>query len=321
MAGSIQSSVILLKLETTSGTDAAPTNVADAVAIRVTNLSCKIDETFADRDVIVGGFAAVDKIPVYRRGSISFSVEMQASGTLGTAPQWGKALQACGFAETLTATTRVDYQPTSTGLKTATIWAYYNGRLEKFVYTAGNVKFSCVVGQVPSLDFDFQGLVSSVVASAPVVPTLTPWIRCEAIGPSFTTSLSMGAVTYTAGVLTGGSNYNFKSVEIDMANDVQDLALVTQESVAIYGRSPAATIAADFGGTQHAAFKADMHSGTSRAFGFVHGSTSTKKVGIYAPVGVITSVEDQAEGSVLIDKLGMTLRPSTLNDELRIFCI
>lgn len=321
MAGSVQNSVILAKVETTSGTDAAPTNTADAVAIRVTNLSVKIAETFADRDVIIGGFAAVDKLPAYRRATVSFSVELQSSGALGTPPQWGDLLIGCGFAETVTATTRVDYQPASTGLKTLTIWAYYNGRLEKVVFAAGTVKVSLKVGQVPSLDFTFTGLVSSVAAGAAPAATLTAWIRAEAVGPLATTSLSMGAVTYSAGAIAGGTLYPFQSLDIDMANDVQDLALVTNESVAIYGREPVASVVADFGATQHAAWKADMHAGTPRAFGLVHGSASTRKVGIYAPVGVITNVEDQVDGRVILDKMDMTLRPTTLNDELRIFCI
>ena len=108
------------------------------------------------KDVIAAGaFAAVDRLPYTRRGKISFSVECQASGTLGTAPQWGKALQACAFSETVTATTRVDYLPASSALKTATIWAYVNGRLEKFLYAAGTVKLSMKDGQVPTLDFEF----------------------------------------------------------------------------------------------------------------------------------------------------------------------
>ncbi len=321
MAGTIQNSVILFKTEITSGTDAAPTNTADAVAIRVINLDVKINEQFADRDVLTQGFSAVDKLPYTRRGNIKFSVELQASGTLGTAPQWGDLLLCCGFAETVTATTRVDYVPASAALKTATIWCYYNGRLEKFTFCAGDVTINGAVGQVPSLDFDFTGLVASSAANATVAPTLTAWIRAEAIGPSFTTAMSLGAVTYSAGAITGGTLYPFRSCSIKMANDVQDLSLVATQTVQIYGREPSAEIVADLGGTAHAAFKADMHAGTTRAFGFVHGSTAGKKVGVYAPVGVITSVEDVVDGRLMIDKLGMTLRPSVGNDELRIFCI
>lgn len=321
MSGSIQNTVILFKPEATSGTDAAPTNVLDAVQMRVSNLSADIEVRMADRDVLVGGFAAVDKLPYTRRGKIQFSVDLQASGTLGVAPQWGDMLLCCGFAETVTATTRVDYVPASSALKTATIWAYVNGRLEKFNFCAGTVKFSFEVGKVPTLDFTFTGLVSSSAVGAPPAPTLTAWIRPEAVGPTFTTALSTGAVTYSAGAITGGTPFSFRSFSVDMANDVQDLELVTAESVAIQGRNPSAEIVADFTTAQHVAFKADAIAGTTRAFGLVHGSVATKKVGVYVPVGVITNMADQVDGNVMLDKMSLTLRPATLNDELRIFCI
>jgi hypothetical protein len=70
MSGSIDNTVILAKIETTSGTDAAPTNTADAVAIRVANLSVKYVQNFAERDVMTGTFSAPDKLPYSRRGQI-----------------------------------------------------------------------------------------------------------------------------------------------------------------------------------------------------------------------------------------------------------
>lgn len=321
MPGSLNNSVILFKTETTAGTDAAPTNTADAVAIRVSGLDVKISQQFADRDVMTQGFAGTDKLPYARRGNIKFSVELQASGTLGTAPQWGDLLLCCGFAETVTATTRVDYLPASASLKTGTIWAYVNDRLEKFNYCSGDVSINLEVGKVPSLDFEFTGLVASVATSATVAPTLTAWIRSEAVGAAFTTPLSLGAVTYSAGAITGGTQYPFRSLNLKMGNDVQDLSLVQTETVQIYGREPTAEMVADFTNTMHSQLKADMNAGTTRAFGLVHGSTAGKKVGIYAPVGVITSVEDQVDGKVMLTKVGCNLRPNTGNDELRIFCI
>jgi len=322
MAGSIQNTVILAKVETTSGTDAAPTNTTDAVAIRISNLSVKVTEIFADRDIILGVFAAADKLPVTRRAAIGFSVELASSGTLGTAPQWGDLLVGCGFAEAVTATTRVDYTPSSTVLKTLTIWAYVNGRIEKYAFCTGTFKISMKVGEIPSLDFTFTGLVSSVAQGAGVTPTLTAWQRPQAVGPISTTALSLGAVTYAAGVLTGGTQYNFQELNIDCANDVQDLMLVVQESVGIYSRSPTGSITADLGATAHAAFVADMHAGTTRALGLVHGSTAGNKVLVYAPNAVITGVEDNVNGSVMLSKMDLVLRPSSAaNDDFRLVAI
>jgi hypothetical protein len=321
MPGSIDNTVILAKLETTSGTDATPTNTADAVAIRVSNLSVKTVQNFAERDVMTGTFAAPDKLPYSRRGQISFSVEMSASGTAGTAPEWGDLLQACGMAETITAGSRVEYTPVSLNMKTLTIWAYINGRLEQYNFAAGTAKLNAKVGAVPSLDFTFQALVTSVNVQAPPVPTLSAWKRGQAIGTAATTKVSVGAVTYATGALSGGTLYSFEEVGLDFACDVQDLALVGQESIGIYGRNPSAKIVADLGSTAHVALVADMAAGTTRAFGFVHGTTAGSKVLVYAPVGVLTAVDDQINGKVMLSNIGMTLRPSAANDDFRIVCL
>lgn len=322
MAGSIQSTVILFKPEAVAGTDSAPVEATDAVLIRVSNLSCNIEEKFAERDVIVGSFGAPDMLPYARRGSIQFSVEVQASGVLGTAPAWNDLLLCSAFSETVTASSRVDYLPASTSLKTGTIWAVWNGRLEKFNYACGDVTgITYEVGKVPSMDLKFNALVTSVQQGSLSTPTLTAFKRAEAVSTAATTKLSLGAVTYTAGAIAGGTQYNWQSLKLSMGNDVQDLALVGQEVIGIYGRKPTVEIVGDFGPTAHAAFKADMHAGTTRAFGFIHGSVAGSKVGMHAPVGVITEVSDQVNGNVMLDKLKMTLRPATTNDELRLFCV
>lgn len=321
MAGSINNTVILFKLESTSGTDSAPTNTSDAVLITVSDLQPKINEQFAERDVITGTFSAPDKLPFARTGEVTFSVEAAPSGAAGTEPEWGDILQACGMTPTVTASTRVDYTPISQSLKTASIWVYYNGRLEKFNYCAGTFKFSGEVGKVPKLTFTFKGLVTSVAASSVPTPTLTPWKRAEAVAPSVS-ALSIGAVTYSAGAVSGGTSYNFKSFNIDAACDVQYLGLASLEKIGIYGRNPSLSLVADIGGTDHAAFKADMHAGATRASAFTHGSAAGKKLIVYSPTMVITDVSDSAQGSVLLDSLSATLRPSSSgNDDFRIVCL
>jgi hypothetical protein len=113
-----------------------------------------------------------------------------------------------------------------------------------------------------------------------------------------------------------------QELSIDCANDVQDMLLTVSESVGIYGRSPTASLVADLGGTAHAGFVADMHAGTTRALGLVHGTTAGSKVLVYAPVGVFTAVEDSVNGSMMLSKADLTLRPSAANnDDFRIVAI
>lgn len=321
MAGSLQSTVILAKVETTSGTDAAPTNVADAVLIRVSGLSAKIEQKLATRDIVRGAFGAPDMLPYTRRGAISFSCELAGSGALGTAPQWGDLLLGCGFSETITPGTRVDYLPASTALKTLTIWAYINGKIEKFNFCAGSFKISMKVGALPTLDFTFQAVVSSVAASAAPAATLSAWIRPQAVGPVATTQLMLGA-TYSAGALSGGTGYNVQELMCDMANDVQALELATAESVAIYGRNPSASLVADIGAAAIVTQYANMAAGTATSVGLTHGTVAGNKVIVFAPNGVLTGIDDNVQGNVMLNSMALSLQPSAaFNDELRIVAI
>jgi Phage tail tube protein len=321
MARSIQNTVILVKVETTSGTDAAPTNVADAVLLRVTNLSVKIDQQFADRDLIRGYFGGADKLPYTRRGNISFSVDLASSSALGTAPQWGDLLIGCAMAETVTASARVDYLPISTALKTLTVWAHVDGALRKFTYCAGDFKISMKPGISPTIDFNFMGLVTDPSAAAVPTPTLTAWQRPQAIGPANTAALLLGG-SYSAGAITGGTAFNFSDLNWALNNDLQDLVLVSQESVAVFGRAPTVDFTLDLTAAQEVTQFTNMKAGTTTSVGVVHGSASPGKVLVFAGTGVITGVEDAVQGNVLLTKISMSILPSSAgNDDLRVVAI
>jgi hypothetical protein len=320
MARSVRNTVILAKVETPSGTDAAPTNTADAVLIYVSNLSAKIDQQFAERDVVRGFYGAPDKLPTTRRGTITFSVDLAGSSALGTAPQWGDLLIGCAYSETVTASTRVDYTPASASLKTLTIWAYVDGALRKFTFCAGTFKLSLKPGSVPTLDFTFTALVTDPTAAAVPTATVTAWKRPEACGPGTTTGLTLGG-TYATGAITGGTTFNFIDCNFEIGNDVQHLVLVTQESVGVYGRAPKADFTLDLTAAQEVTQFTNMKAGTTTSVGLTHGSTGPGKVLVFAPVGVITGVEDVVNGNALLTKVSVDLTTTAGNDDLRLVSI
>lgn len=322
MAGSIQNTIMVFKPETTSGTSSAPTVAADAVLVWVDDLDVKIEQKMAPRNIVVGAFGAADSLPYARRGLVTFTTDLQASGTLGTAPPWGDIALCAGFAETVTATTRVDYSLTSSGIKTATIAVEYNDRLLTLVYCSVDlVGIVLEAGGVPRLKWQARGLVSTSVAAQLGSPTLSSWIRPEAVSTATTTKVSIGAVTLSAGALAGGSLYTFKSLNIALGNDIQSPDLVGVETVGIYGRNATAELVLDGGAAAHVAWEADMNAGTARAFGLVHGSVAGKKVIVYASNGVLTEVGDSKDGNVLYDSLKFSLPPKVGNDELALCCI
>ena len=325
MAGSIHQSVILAKIETTSGTDAAPTNLLNAMLIRVSGLSAKIEQKMASRDIVRSVFGAPDMLPYTRRGSIAFSVELASAGaaavTAGTPPAWDALLQGCGFASASVATSGTTYTPTSASLKNLTLWAYINGKLEKFTYCAGSFKVSMKAGQLPTLDFSFTGLpVAAVTQVGAPAPTVTAWQRPLAMGANNTGKLFIGCA-YAAFALSGGTGYNFSEINLDAANDVQDIELASAESVAIYGRNPSASLVADIGATDIATQYTNMNAGTLITVGLQHGVAAGSKVIVFAPAAAITGIDDQVNGSVMLNTMSLSLQPTAaLNDDFRIVC-
>ncbi len=104
----IRNTVILLKPEVTYALDPVPTGAADALL--VSNLSINpFNVTAVDRDLIRSYLGASESLLGSRYVEMSFDLELTGSGTVATAPPWGKSLLACAMAETLTATIRADY--------------------------------------------------------------------------------------------------------------------------------------------------------------------------------------------------------------------
>lgn len=320
---STRNAVILAKLESTAGTDAAPSNSADAVLLMTQGLSCKISTLFADRDVLRGGFGAPDKLPYARRGSIGYGVELAGSGTAGTAPAWGKLLQAAGLAETVSAGARVEYTPISTGIKTLTQWAYWDGALRKFVYSAANAaKLAFASGQAPMLESAYTSLVvADPSAASNPVPTLTAWKRPQAVGPANSGKFIMGG-TYATGAITTGSGtaYDWQSCELDLAPSVQDVPLVTAEAIDMDNRSPTASVTLQLTAAQEVALQALMQAGTATSIGMLHGTAAGNKVGFFCGGAVIIDISDAPQGNKLLTKIDFTLPPiAAAGDEFTIW--
>jgi hypothetical protein len=323
MGRSVRNSVVLAKIETTSGTDAAPTNTDDAVLLMAQGLSCKISTLFAERDVLRGGFGAPDRLPYARRGSIGYQVELAGSGTPATAPGWAKLLQPAGFAGTSYADSRAEYTPVSTGIKTLTQHAYWDGALRRFVYCAANAaKLMFTSGQLPMLEVAYSSLVVDAPSAAGnPVPTLTGWQRSQAVGPANSGKFIMGG-TYSAGAITtgGGTAYDWQSCELDTAPSVEDVPLVTAEAIDLDNRAPTASVTLQLTAAQEAALQALMHAGTATSIGMRHGTAEGNRVGFFAAGAKIIDISDAPQGNKLLTKIDFALPPvATSGDEFVIW--
>jgi hypothetical protein len=178
MALLLRKRLILIETESSYGTDPTPDG-ADAVLVRDLNITPQQSDV-VNRDLVRPYLGASEQLLANTRVECSFSVELTGSGTAGTAPQYGKALQACGLSETIVADTSVTYAPVSSSFSSVTIYYNIDGLRHKVTGCRGTFSINATVGEIPSIDFTFTGVYvapdDSALPSATYANQATPLI-------------------------------------------------------------------------------------------------------------------------------------------------
>jgi hypothetical protein len=169
MALLLRKRLIVIETESSYGTDPTPDG-ADAVLVRDLTITPQSSDVVS-RDLIRPYLGASQQILTNTRVECTFSVEMAGSGTAGTAPQYGKALKACGLSETVASGTSVTYEPVSAAFSSVTIYYMIDGVRHKATGCRGTVSISAEVGSIPTLDFSFTGIYNAPDDSALLTPT------------------------------------------------------------------------------------------------------------------------------------------------------
>ena len=176
MARKVNKLAMLLKRETTEGTDAVPTAAANA--IKAKNITyTPIDGEDVPTDFILPwlGHQGVDLAGKF--ASIEFEVELSGAGAAGTAPAWGAAMRACGVTETITASTKVEYEPNSEGTDSCSIYFNDDGIKQVILGAKGTVQLQMPAKKVPTLKFKMIGLLGTFSDAALPAVTTTAWIK------------------------------------------------------------------------------------------------------------------------------------------------
>jgi hypothetical protein len=169
MALLLRKRLILIETESSYGTDPTPTGT-DAVLVSDLSITPQSSDVVS-RDLIRPYLGASAQLLANTRVECTFSVELAGSGTAGTAPQYGKALKACGLAETIAAGTSVTYDPVSSGFESVTIHYNIDGVRHKMTGCRGTVAITASVGEIPTLDFSFTGIYNAPDDTALPSPT------------------------------------------------------------------------------------------------------------------------------------------------------
>ena len=316
MARYSRNTAILAKVETTYGTDAVPTGAANAILVSNFEIN-PYNANNVNRDLVRGYFGGSEQLVGTANVSCSFDVELAGSGTAGTAPAWGPLLKACGFSETVTAVTRVDYTPVSTALDSATIYWYDDGALHKLLGARGTFDLKMGIGERPVMSFKFTGLDGGLTASANPSLTLTAWKTPLVITDPNTGDVTLGC-SYSAGALSGGTVYPSRGLELSLGNDVKHTPLLGGETVDITQRDVSGKLTLDLTAAQEVTFMTNVKANTTQGIGITHGTTAGNICLVFGIAAQLFNPKKEDQDGRRLIGYDMRLVPSAGNDELRI---
>ena len=320
MARYARNQVLLAKIETSYGTDSTPTAASNAMLVSNLTVNPLVAQN-VNRDLVrtyMGGSEALVG-PAYVE--CSFTVELQSSGTAGTAPAWDPLLRACGMTvSTGTTPGRVEYLPVSSSFESVSIYYHDDGLKHVVTGARGSFELSAKVGERPTLAFRLLGIDGGVSTATNPTGTYSTWKVPQVVTDANTADLVMGG-TYTTGTITGGTTYVSGGLELSLGASAQFIPLVGQEAVDITNREATGKVMVDLTAAQEATFSTSVKANTLSSVGIIHGTAAGSKVLVYTPQAqLINWRKEDVNGRRLIG-YDLRLVPSSGNDELRIVAL
>lgn len=293
---------VLLKSETTYGTDPTPDAANDAVLAENVNLT-PLDAQYATKGEVRPYMGNMVQIPTASPVRLGMGIHITGSGAAGTAPAYAAILQALGLAETVNAGTSVVYAPISDAFGSASTYTYIDGVVHQSTGMRGTGRLVFRAGELPMLNADLTGLY--VAPSDAALPTLTTtaWKTPLAVNKLNTTLTLFGHSAVGA------------SVEIDLGCTVVHRDLIGAEDVIITDRQPSGTVSIEATTVGVEDWWAHARAGDTDALQLVHGTVAGAIVQADAPAVQLTRPRYADQDGVRMFEADFALLPVSGNDE------
>ena len=262
---------LLVKTESSYGTDPTPTGGSNAILVRNLNIE-PVQSDEVSRDLIRGYLGNYETLLSNTRVNVSCDVEMVGSGAAGTEPAYAPLLKACGLAVTTVSSTSNTYAPVSASFGSVTIYTNIDGVRHKVTGCRGTFSINCELNQIPVISFSMTGIYNAPTDQA------APSCTYNATSPLLfkTGNTSAFSIFGYSGAL---QSWNF---DINNETVVRQLVGGTQE-VMITDRKPSGSATVEAVALSAHNFFTDATGSSTGTNTFLHGTTAGNKVTISCP--------------------------------------
>lgn len=307
MAKTVKKTLLLAKLQTVAGTDAAPTAAANAILLRNVTAT-PISAEYAERALLRPYMGNSGEIVTTQYAQIEGEVELAGSGEAGKVPAWGPLMRACGFAETVTAGDSVVYTPVSSDFELITLHYYLDGLFHKIVDARGTVSFDISAKGIPFMRYRFLGAYSPIKDQA--MPTGVDY-------KAFQTPVSADKRNTPEWSLAGYSGC-VQSLSFDIANQLEWRALINCEGAEITDRQPIGKAVLELPRIADLDWPAMVLSAAQHHISVTHGVKPGNIVTISAPSAQLKNPTYSDDNNIAMLNLDFNVNPGVGNDELEI---
>jgi hypothetical protein len=268
-----RNTAIAAKIEATYATDSVPTGAANAILVSNQNIN-PLNAQNVDRALVRPWLGASEQLVGTAYKEVSFDVEVAGSGTAGTAPPIGPLLRACGLAETLTASTRVDYTPISTAFESITLYYVDDGVLHKLLGARGDVELAMGLGDRPVFRFRFLGIDGGDATGSLAGTSYATFQKPLVVTDVNSGDINLGC-TYATGSFTGGTPYGSRGLpSLKLGNNVVHNPLLSGEQIDITQREVTGNVQLDLTAANEVTLIGTVKANTTQGLGFIHGTVA-----------------------------------------------
>lgn len=297
--------LLLAAVQASVGAVVVPTAAANAMMVRgFTPEPIVADQV--ERNLIRPYKGNSGKLVAGEHRKFGFEIELAGSGTPGVVPAWAPLLLACGFAETVTADTSVEYAPVSEGEPVLTLYGYVDGTLFKMSDAKGTVSFDLTPKGIPVMKFEFLGTYEPPTeGSMPPVVDYTKFVQPLVVGKRNTPTLEIFGYAGCTSAFT-----------INWANQLAWREMINCAGARSPDRKPAGSITMEFPKVDVKDWTEIVRKGETGALNVVHGTVPGNIVELQMPriqPGVFSLTDDQGDAMI---QMPFDINPVQGDDEL-----